>query len=146
MPELIQAPDIPFALAATILAAGTAWAVNGRILPATGNKGITYLTPLAEEAAKTLWAVFLGAPVLWTHAGFGMVEALVELWRRGARGVVAGWTALVAHSLFGFITARVYRGPGLLSALLVATLTHTAWNLAVVYYSGRAKSRLTGHK
>ncbi|MCL5290147.1 MAG: hypothetical protein ACOY35_07985 [Bacillota bacterium] len=146
MPELIQAPHIPFVLAASLLAAGTAWAVNGRILPFAGNKGITYLTPLAEELAKTLWALLLGAPILWTHVGFGFVEAFVELRRRGAGGVVAGWTALAAHTLFGYITVRIVSDRGFLAALLAATLAHTAWNLAVVYYSQRAKTHLTGQE
>ncbi|WP_073239746.1 hypothetical protein [Desulforamulus putei] len=146
MPDFILSRDIPFVLVASFLAAGTAWVMNGQILPAMGNRGIICLTPLAEEAAKTLWAVLLGAPILWTHAGFGVAEALVELRRRGARGVMAGWTALAAHSLFGFITVRLYSERGLFPALLLAYLTHAAWNLAVIYYSGRARTRLTGHK
>lgn len=118
------------------MAAATSWLLNGKILPALGSRGIAFVTPLAEEVAKTLWAVAFGAALVWTHLGFGLLEGLLEIKRRGARGIAAGWTALVAHSLFGIITYSIYRSWGLLPALAAAYLVHATWNMAVVYFGG----------
>ncbi len=125
-------PEIIFSLAAALLAAGFAWLANGLILPAAGNRGIALLTPLVEETVKTLTAVILGASILWTHVFFGSVEAILEVVRRGSPGLVPGWTALAAHSLFGLFTVWVYGKIGLAPALVLAYLIHAAWNGAVV--------------
>ncbi|WP_003540681.1 type II CAAX prenyl endopeptidase Rce1 family protein [Desulfotomaculum nigrificans] len=124
-------------LLAALLASGASWVANGTVVPKTGSRGIAYLTPLLEETAKTLAAAALGAALLWTHVVFGLMEALLELRRRGVRGLPAGWSALAAHSLFGLITAWIYGRSGVLAALAAAYLAHAAWNMAVVAYAAR---------
>ena len=71
----------------------------------------------------------------WTHLGFGLVEGLLEIKRRGTRGIAPGWLALVAHSLLGLLTWNIYRWQGLWLALAAAYLVHAAWNMVVVHYS-----------
>lgn len=123
-------------LVAISAAVTVAWFVNGLIRPSMGNRGIVFLTPLVEETAKTLGAIILGVPLLWTHVGFGTAEGLLELKRRGTRGIVAGWSALAAHSLFGWLTAWVYTRKGLLVAILFAYLIHVLWNMLIIYGQG----------
>lgn len=125
------------ALPAILLAVVTSWLLNGKVLPSLGDQGIALITPLVEETAKTLWAVALGASLVWTHLGFGLVEGLLEIKRRGIRGIAPGWLALVAHSLLGLLTAGIYGSRGLLAALAAAYLAHAAWNMVVVYCSVR---------
>ncbi|CCO08623.1 hypothetical protein [Desulforamulus hydrothermalis] len=131
-------PDVATAAA---LAAGTAWLFNGRILYHLGHRGLGWVTPLVEEAAKTLWAVILEAPILWTHIGFGVIEALVEVRRRGAGGLSAGGAALTAHGLFGLVTVLISSITGLWPAVALAYLAHAAWNLAIIYAARRLTER-----
>lgn len=131
-------------LVAISAAVGTAWFVNGLIRSSMGNRGIVFLTPLVEEAAKTLGAIGLGVPLFWTHVGFGIAEGLLEIKRRGSRGIVAGWSALAAHSFFGWLTAWVYLHKGLLTAILFAYFIHVLWNMLIVY--GQELVRLTKNK
>ncbi|GAB6159242.1 hypothetical protein JCM39194_24420 [Desulfotomaculum varum] len=133
--------NLPDVVTAAGLAAGTAWLLNGRVVAHLGDRGLGWITPLIEETAKTLWAVILGAPILWTHIGFGVIEALVEVRRRGAGGITAGGAALTAHGLFGFITAMISNIIGLGPAVALAYLAHTAWNLAVIYAGRRLTER-----
>ncbi len=137
--DTLAMPNLTLVLPATLLAGGTSWLLNGKIRTASGNqgKGLVFLTPLIEEAAKSLWAVTLGASLVWTHLGFGLLEGALEIKRRGSRGIAAGWVALAAHSLFGIITYSVIRSWGLFPALAVAYLSHAAWNRVVIYYSDR---------
>ncbi|GAB6179114.1 hypothetical protein JCM14036_04330 [Desulfotomaculum defluvii] len=125
--------------AATLLAAVTSWVINGWVLNFLGNRGIAFLTPLVEETAKTFWAILLKTSLVYTHIGFGLVEALVELKRRGVKGVWAACTAIIAHSLFGLLTVRVYSASNLLVALIVTYLVHTIWNWFIVYYSKQTR-------
>ncbi|AEG58479.1 hypothetical protein [Desulforamulus ruminis] len=125
-------PEIIFSLAAALLAAGLAWLANGLILPAAGNRGIALLTPLVEETVKTLTAVILETSILWTHVFFGLLEALVEIIRRGVAGLAPGCAALAAHSLFGLLTVWIYGQFGLVPSLALAYLAHAAWNGVVV--------------
>lgn len=122
-------------IAAPLLAAAMSWLINGWIINSIGGRGIAFLTPLVEETAKTLGAVVLKTSLVYTHIGFGLVEALVEIKRRGVRGLWAAGVAVVAHGLFGLLTARVYAGSNLLVALFVTYLVHTAWNWFIIYYS-----------
>lgn len=142
MQNIFGVSNILLLLPAAVLAAAISWLANSYILPKLGNRGIEFVTPVAEELAKTGSALFLGAAILWTHTIFGLIEALVELYRRGAGGIAAAWLALAAHSLFGLITALVYSGYGFLTALLLASTAHIAWNWSVVYLSNFRKPRL----
>lgn len=135
-------PEIIVSLAASLLAAGAAWVTNGLVIPAIGRRGIAFLTPLVEELAKTLTAISLGAALLWTHVLFGVLEALVEIKRRGTKGLAPGGAALVSHSIFGLLTAGLYGRGGILPALAVTYLAHATWNGAVVACNSHRKSRL----
>jgi len=137
MSGVIPAPEIILSLLAGLLAAGGAWAANGLLVPAAGAKGIAFLTPLLEETAKTAVALALRASILWTHVVFGLIEALVELRRRGLKGLSAGWLGLASHSVFGLITSWFYSRNGFLPALAPAYLAHAAWNMAVIVHSRR---------
>ncbi|ABO48660.1 hypothetical protein Dred_0110 [Desulforamulus reducens MI-1] len=125
------------ALAATMLAAGTSWVANGWGRNFFGNRGVTYFTPLVEEMSKTLWAVVLNTPLVWTHLGFGLIEALVEIKRRSVKGILAGCTSLIVHGMLGLLTVKIYTTSNLLFALLSSYLAHASWNGAVNYYSKR---------
>lgn len=135
-------PEITQTLVAALLAAGVAWVVNGLMIPALGNRGISFLTPLVEETAKTLAAIGVGGNLLWTHVAFGFIEALLEIRRRGAGGLVVGWFALAGHSIFGLITLWLYSRYGLLPALLTVYMIHASWNMGVVAHRRRSKGRL----
>lgn len=121
-------------LVAILAAATTAWFLNGKILPILGSRGLVFLTPLVEEGTKTIWAVSLQGALIWVHLGFGLLEGLLELKRRGVRGIVAAWSALTSHSILGILTAWFYTQVGLLLAVLLVAALHMGWNMLVVYH------------
>lgn len=129
-------------LTAAFLAAAMAWVINSLVLVKLGSKGISFITPGVEEIAKTGAAVTIGAAILWTHTVFGIIEAAVEIRRRGNRGIIAAWLAIAAHSLFGLIATWAYNRGGFIASILLAYLVHATWNWGVIYYSGQTASRL----
>ncbi|MDO7788049.1 hypothetical protein [Desulforamulus aquiferis] len=142
MPNIIPLPHIFLILTAAFLAAGITWFFNSLVINKLGDRGISFVTPAIEEIAKTGVAIGLGAAIVWTHLAFGLVEAVVEIRRRGIRGLSAGWAALAGHSLFGLIASWVYMRRGFLWAVLITYLIHAAWNWGIIYYSNRNRSRL----
>lgn len=124
-----------------LLAAGLAWRLN-RALGRMPAGRLVWLTPMVEEPAKTLPAVFFGADVFFTHFFFGAVEGTWELFSARRNGSYAGLSALVSHSIFGAATVFVYNFYGYPALALVAGyLTHAAWNYMVVEYFPARKSR-----
>jgi len=100
---------------------------------------ITLVAPLFEEVAKTGLAVLLSAGVFYTHAIFGAVELLSDTMR--GRGIWPGMTALILHSVLGYLTAWIfYAGGLLLPALLAAAVLHSMWNYAAVSFLGRGRN------
>jgi len=100
------------------------WVPRGRVI----------LAPLAEEFAKTLPAVVLGADIFMTHFFFGVVEGAWEFISGYRSGIYTGLAAVASHAIFGYLTFFVYVRTGLVPALAAGYLAHAAWNYAVVKF------------
>ena len=122
-----------------VLAAALAWQAN-KILGRAPVKIRSALSPLAEEAAKTLPAALLSANIFFTHFFFGAVEGGWEMLSGRRNGFYAGLSALASHSVFGALTLLVYDLQGsLLASLAAGFLAHAAWNYAVVEFLSRRR-------
>lgn len=121
---------------AGLLAAAAAWPVNGLLLRAAGCRAVIYLSPLAEEAAKTGCALLLNTSIPFTHITFGLIEALWDAAGPG-RGRLAGLISLAGHAVFGYGTLWLYSySNSIWPALAGVYLVHTGWNALVMYLSG----------
>jgi len=113
---------------AGLLAAAAAYVMNRFTYGVWQDAALLSPVPLAEEAAKTMAAYFLGASILYTHIIFGLTEAVLDL-RGRQNGLAAAASSLVAHSIFGLLTVAVVRQTGVLGAGIVAAfLAHALWN------------------
>lgn len=129
---------LPFLLG--LFAAALAWQFN-KALGRLPVRKLILLTPLVEEAAKTLLAVYFAANIFFTHFFFGAVEGSWEMFSVRRNGFYAGLSALASHSVFGAITVLVHELYGaLLPALAAGYLVHAAWNYAVLEYFPARKS------
>lgn len=116
-------------LLAGFLAAGLVWVINRWYLSKLGNIGIIYLVPLVEEVAKTGLAIVVNAPIFYTHAVFGTVEGITDIYSGRPLGIAAGWVSYVGHMVFGLLSGWVYQRWGSVwLAILPGYLTHMAWN------------------
>lgn len=110
--------------AATALATVTAWAGNRWAVPLWGLRGVTYLSPLVEEAAKTFWAIGLAGPagggglvpggqIILVHTGFGVIEGVRDVIvrragrRRAGPALTPVFGAVLSHLVFGVVTVTV---------------------------------------
>jgi len=126
-------------LAVALSAAALVWQLN-RALACLPSVYRVYLAPLQEEVAKTLPAVFLGAPLFFTHMLFGAIEAAWELLYQRRNSLYAGLAALLSHTVFGFVTASIYTPyEAVLPALAAGYLTHAAWNYTVEVLVNRGR-------
>jgi hypothetical protein len=116
-----------------IAAAGLAWHLN-KTAVFWYPRGRVFLAPLAEELAKTLPAVILGADIFLTHLVFGVVEGIWELFSVSRGGIYAGLAAVAGHAIFGAITFWVIMQAGTVPALVAGYLAHAAWNGAVLKF------------
>jgi hypothetical protein len=135
--------------AAVSLACASAWLGNRLVVPRCGPVGGPALAaPAVEEAAKTLWAVALGAPVLMVHIGFGLVEGVRDLFYGSARRTGAPvWPAFIGaileHTVFGLATVSVARAGGAAwgAGAAVAFCLHAGWNYLIARVSRREGGR-----
>ena len=122
-------------IVAGLLASALAFAANRFVYRVWHEVVLFGPVPLLEEVVKTMTAHLLGASILYTHFVFGVTEAILD-WRGEKRGVPAALSALVAHSVFGLLTAAVTRSTGMLGAgIVVAFLAHAVWNAVMLFRS-----------
>jgi hypothetical protein len=122
-------------LTAGLLASLIAWIGNRLLANRSGTRLVTILVPLWEEMLKTGSAFLLGAPIFWTHAVFGMVEAINDF-LQSPKGIVAGLAGLVGHMFFGYLTTTVYLVTGSpVAGLLTGMAAHMGWNLLVIKFA-----------
>lgn len=124
---------IALAAIAAAVAAFIALLAN-RVAVGNGRRTVVaVLVPLLEEAAKTGSAIAFGAPILATHALFGVIEAVYDTAKPSPVGFFAGLVALAGHLGFGLVASLVWRqtgsGPG---AVLGATLVHVLFNSLII--------------
>lgn len=116
-------------LLAGLLAATLVWVINGWYLSKLGTIGIVYLVPLVEEVSKTWLAVAMNAPIFYTHAVFGTVEGIADIYSGRPLGISAGWVSYLGHMVFGYLAAWAYqRWNNVWLAILPAYLIHMIWN------------------
>lgn len=122
-------------LAAGLLASLIAWMGNRVLDSRSGIRLVTILVPFWEEILKTGLAFSLGAPIIWTHAVFGLVEAINDV-LHSPKGVAAGIFGWGGHMLFGYLTSLAYLAGGSpLGGLLTGVAAHMVWNLLVVKFA-----------
>lgn len=116
-----------------VLMAGLSFLLNRLFLRLFGPVTIISIGPVAEEAAKTLFAYYLDADLLAVHVVFGMIEAIYD-WQQGSSGSLAAPLLSVAgHSLFGGVTAGgLWLTNSIWLALGAGIIMHLAYNVAVV--------------
>lgn len=117
---------------AGMLAAVTSWLINGLFFRRLGTPVVVYVAPGVEEAAKTGFALLLGASIPLAHLIFGLVEGVWDA-IKGGRGLVAGLVGLASHVAFGVTTGWLYHFTGNpWPAVAGAYLLHTGWNRLVI--------------
>ncbi len=128
---------LPLSLFTGVLAAVLVWQLNKVITSLIPERRVL-LSPLGEEAVKTLLAVLFGANIFLAHFFFGAVEGVWEMFSVRRGGFYAGLSALASHSIFGYITVFVYETWGvLLLALEAGYLVHVTWNYVILKYFAR---------
>lgn len=116
-----------------ILMAGLSFLLNRLFLRYLGPVSIISAGPIAEEAAKTLFAYYLGADLITVHAVFGVIEAGYD-WQQGSKeGIAAPLLSIAGHSMFGAGSAGVLLLTGSLWLCLAAGIAlHLAYNVTIV--------------
>lgn len=110
-------------LVALLVAAALNFA-GGRLL---GENYPVYGAPVVEEAAKTISAIALGAPLMPVHLLFGVAEVF---WDVGAGGkILISLSSLLLHMVVGFVTFWIWYFSGLWWVGLAAgIIVHYRWN------------------
>lgn len=130
-----------------ILMAGLSFLLNRFFLRYLGPVSIISAGPVAEEAAKTLFAYYLGADIITVHALFGVIEAGYDWWQGNREGIAAPLLSVTGHSLFGAGSAGVLLltgSPWL--GLAVGIALHLAYNVAVVRLLANKTANNSGKK
>ncbi|MEL7633782.1 hypothetical protein [Sporomusa sphaeroides] len=114
------------------LMASLSFLLNRLFLRYIGPVTVISLGPVAEEAAKTLLAYYLGAELIAVHVIFGAIEAVYDWYQEGG-GLAAPALSLAGHSLFGVATAGILAMTGTVWLGLAAGIVlHLVYNVAVV--------------
>lgn len=122
------------------LMAGLSFILNRLYLRYIGPVTVISMGPITEEAAKTLFAYYLGAAIFDVHLIFGVIEAVYDWYQDGGRNLTAPLLSITGHSLFGAVTAGILYVSGLVwLGLAAGILVHLAYNVTVVrLVSGKA--------
>ncbi|CQR72914.1 hypothetical protein SOV_02940 [Sporomusa ovata DSM 2662] len=117
-----------------ILMAGLSFLLNRFFLRYLGPVSIISAGPVVEEAAKTLFAYYLGADLIMVHTVFGVIEAGYDWQQKSTSGAVtASFLSIAGHSLFGAGSAGVLiLTSSLWLGLAAGIALHLAYNVAVV--------------
>jgi hypothetical protein len=115
------------------LVAALSFLLNKTFVKWIGLKTVITVSPLLEEATKTLFAYYLGADILAAHITFGLVEACYDWVQNERTGVKAAWFSLGGHSLFGAVTVLLLAVSGSIGlALAGGVVAHLIWNATVI--------------
>ncbi len=107
--------------------------VNRLFMRYVGPVTVISLGPVTEEAAKTLFAYYLGAAIIPVHALFGVIEAIYDWVQDESRHLTAPLLSIMGHSFFGAVTAGVLSKTGSVWLGLAAGSTiHVTYNVIVV--------------
>lgn len=116
-----------------VLMASLSFLLNKLLLHYLGAVTIISAGPVVEEAAKTLFAYYLGADIISVHVLFGVIEAGYDWYYRSSNELVAPLLSIVGHSMFGAGTVGILGMTGSLWLGLAAGITlHLAYNLTIV--------------
>lgn len=133
-PWLLRSVTASLAAAATSLCTGHV----ATLVVGSRDWTCRYFVPCAEEAAKSLYSLLFGAPLVLSHMLFGLYECLWD-WHGGSSSALrAGLASLACHGAFGLITAfsaraasAVYRALGQLLHLGHARPLPESWGFLV---------------
>lgn len=114
------------------LGAAGSFLLNKALLRLFGVQVIITLSPVLEEAAKTLSAFFLGADLLVTHLTFGLIEAVYDWSQSEGKAMLAALLSILGHGLFGVITLTVSLATDMYVGLAAGMVAHLVWNAAVL--------------
>ncbi len=107
--------------------------INSKALKDAGEKVIVYWAPILEELLKTGFALVLKSKVLLTHATFGVVEAVYDIFTNDSiTAYWAGAASLISHIVFGAITQYFIYRQNSFFGIAIAAFVHMAWNFAVI--------------
>lgn len=116
-----------------VLMAGLSFVLNRFLLRYLGKVTIISAGPVVEEAAKTLFAYYLGADIFTVHMVFGVIEAGYDWYWRSNNGLLAPVLSIIGHSLFGAVTAGiVFLAGSVWLGLAAGIIMHLSYNLAIV--------------
>lgn len=116
-----------------VLMASLSFLLNRAALKYFGLQAIITLSPVLEEAAKTLLAYYLGADIIVTHIIFGALEAGYDWHTSRRHGAAAAFFSVLGHGLFGLATVAVLVLTGSIAVGLAAgVIFHLAWNITVI--------------
>ncbi len=118
---------------AGLVAALFSYLGNKLALKSFGKAVVIAFVPLIEEVAKTMTAVFIGAPIILTHGVFGLVEAAYDYRSQSSPSIGPSLLSFLGHVSFGIVTYLFYLATGVLGyGLIAGILSHTFWNLGMV--------------
>lgn len=122
---------MPYMIA--VLMAGLSFLLNRLLLRYLGLVTIISAGPVVEEAAKTLFAYYLGADIIMVHVTFGIIEAGYDWYSKNSNQFWPPLLSIAGHSLFGAGTVAVFLRTGSLwLGLAAGVMLHLAYNLIVV--------------
>ncbi|HWR43678.1 hypothetical protein [Sporomusa sp.] len=115
------------------LMASLSFLINRLFMRYIGPITVISLGPVAEEAAKTLFAYYLGAAIIPVHTLFGVIEAMYDWVQDGGKHLTASLLSIAGHSLFGVVTAGILMMTGSVwFGLAAGVLVHLVYNVTVV--------------
>jgi hypothetical protein len=121
------------------IAALLSYYISSKALKLAGDMVIIYLSPILEELFKTAFALLLEGGIFLSHATFGAIESVYDIWtNEGGSAYWAGIASIVSHGAFGAITQLVISRTGSsFLGIAAAVLIHTAWNYKVIGFKNR---------
>lgn len=120
-------------LLAGFLASALAWFINRWFLRVMEEGVVVYIAPFVEESAKTMTAVAVGASIFFTHATFGAVEAIWDIFSSQRAGIPAGAASFFGHMIFGCLAEKLFLSfTGIFPAVVGSYASHVGWNLFVM--------------
>jgi len=118
------------AILAGLFAAGTAYILNRILINKLGNIAMVIIIPILEEMLKSFIPALLGASLFFSHATFGTVEAVYEIYTtRNTKAVFGGIISFIFHLLLGALTLLFMDITGsLILSVFAAAVIHSIWN------------------
>jgi len=120
----IQATYYTKSVAVAVLAVVISFLINRAGQKYIGTVTNSVVSPVVEETLKTSFSIIVGASVLATHLGFGLLEAAIE----GGRSRLAALLAVLTHVIFGAVTVVLGRYLGIYAGISASVLLHMLWN------------------